>query len=147
MKSRMKIKEVEPRIDRVMDIADAQIGSFDLNPNLLELIRLRVSQMNGCGYCIDYHTQNALKLGERAQRLFAVSAWWETPFFNEEEQVALKLAEEVTNIALRGLSDEVYFDALRVFGEQKVAQLLLVIATINTWNRLAICTHMVAGLE
>lgn len=147
MKARLKINKVEPMVYQVMNDADSQIEKFNLNPGLLELIRLRVSQINGCGYCIDYHTQNALQLGETPQRLFAISAWWETPFFSEEEQVALKLAEEVTNISDKGLSDEVYFNLLRIFDEQKIAQFLFVIATINSWNRLAISTHMIAGQD
>lgn len=147
MKARMEINKAEPRIYQVMDVADSQIETFEFNPKLLELIRLRVSQLNGCGYCINYHSKNALKLGETVQRLFAISAWWETPFFSEEENVVLKLAEEVTNISNKGVSDEVYNKALMIFGEQKVAQLLLVIVTINSWNRLALSTHMVAEQE
>ncbi|NOU20031.1 MAG: carboxymuconolactone decarboxylase family protein [Bacteroidales bacterium] len=147
MKARMEINQVEPRIYQVMDAADSQIETFEIKPKLLELIRLRVSQLNGCGYCINYHSKNALKLGETIQRLLAVSAWWETPFFTEEEQVAFRLAEEVTNISNKGVSDEVYNKTLKIFGEQKVAQLLLVIVTINSWNRLAISTHMVAELD
>jgi AhpD family alkylhydroperoxidase len=147
MKSRMKMNEIEPRIYKIMDLADSQIETFDLNPILLDLIRLRVSQINGCGYCIDYHSKTALKLGETPRRLFGVSAWWETPFFSDEEQIAFKLAEEVTNISTRGVSDEVYFDAVRIFGEQKVAQLIFVIITINSWNRLAISAHLVADKD
>jgi len=144
MKTRMSINEVEPRIYESMAVSDTLIDSFDLDPILKELVRLRASQLNGCGYCIDYHTKNALKLGESAQRLFAVSAWWETPFFTEEEQAILKFTEEVTNISNSGVSDDVYYKVLEILGEQKVAQLLFMITTINTWNRLAISTHMIA---
>jgi AhpD family alkylhydroperoxidase len=106
-----------------------------------------VSQINGCGYCINTHTKDALKIGETAQRLFAVSAWWETPFFTEEERVVLKLAEQVTNISNGGVSDEVYTNALDILGETKLAQAIFTIITINSWNRIAISMHMVAELD
>ena len=86
MKSRLSIKAVEPGIYQAMAAADQQVKGFDIDPKLKELIKVRVSQINGCGYCIDYHTQDSLKLGETTQRLFALAAWWETPFFTEEEQ-------------------------------------------------------------
>jgi AhpD family alkylhydroperoxidase len=144
MKSRMNINNVEPLIYQAMDESDTRIDAFDLDPRLKELVRLRASQINGCGYCINYHTKNALKLGETPQRLFAVSAWWETPFFSEEEQAVLKLTEEVTNISNHGLSDEVYNKATKLLGEKKLIQLIFIIVTINSWNRIAISTHMVA---
>ena len=144
MKSRMNINNVEPLIYKAMDESDTRTDAFDLDPRLKELVRLRASQINGCGYCINYHTKNALKLGETPQRLFAVSAWWETPFFSEEERAVLKLTEEVTNISNHGVSDEVYENVLKVLGEKKLIQLIFIIVTINSWNRLAISTHMVA---
>jgi AhpD family alkylhydroperoxidase len=144
MKSRMNINNVEPLIYEAMSESDTRIDAFDLDPKLKELVRLRASQINGCGFCINYHTQNALKLGETAQRLFAVSAWWETPFFSEEERAVLKLTEEVTNIFYHGVLDEVYNNVLKILGEKKLIQLIFIIVTINSWNRLAISTHMVA---
>src|SRR5580765_1750988 len=103
MKQRMNINKAEPGIYKAMDASDKQVDSFALDPKLKELIRIRVSQINGCGYCINMHTKDALKLGEIAQRIFALSAWWETPFFTEEEKAALKLAEQVTNISKKGV--------------------------------------------
>ena len=147
MKARMNINKNEPRIYEAMAEADNRIDNFELDPKLKELVRLRASQINGCGYCVNYHTQSALKMGETAQRLFAVSAWWETPFFTEEEQAVLKFTEEVTNISNHGVSDDVYDKTLQKLGKQKLAQLLFVIATINSWNRLAISTHMVAEYD
>ena len=144
MKSRMNINNVEPLIYKAMDESDTCADAFDLDPRLKELVRLRASQINGCGYCINYHTKNALKLGETSQRLFAVSAWWETPFFSEEERAVLKLTEEVTNISNHGVSDEAYGNVLKILGEKKLIQLVFIIVTINSWNRLAISTHMVA---
>jgi AhpD family alkylhydroperoxidase len=147
MKLRMKIGKAEPRIYEAMGVADKQWENFELERKLQELIRIRASQINGCGYCIDYHTSDALKQGETAQRLFAISAWWETPFFTEEEQAVLKLTEEVTNISNHGVSDETYERALKFLGEKKLAQAIFVIVTINSWNRIAISMHMVAGQD
>ena len=143
MKARMDINKAEPGIYQVMFAADKVVKGFDIDPKLKELIKVRISQINGCGYCINYHTKDALALGETNQRLFALSAWWETPFFTEEEQAALKLAEEVTHIA-NGVSDDTYNQAVTLFGEQKVAQLIFIAITINSWNRVAIPVHMVA---
>jgi AhpD family alkylhydroperoxidase len=143
MKARMDINKAEPGIYEAMFAADKVVKGFDIEPKLKELIKVRVSQINGCGYCINYHTKDALALGETNQRLFALSAWWETPFFSDEERAALKLAEEVTRIS-HGVSDETYQRAVNQFGEQKVAQLIFIAITINSWNRVAIPVHMVA---
>ena len=147
MKERMSINKAEPGIYKAMAASDNKVDSFELDPKLKELIRVRVSQINGCGYCINTHTKDALKIGETVQRLFAVSAWWETPFFSEEERVVLKLAEQLTNIADKGLSDEVYNKALHILGETKLAQTIFLIITINSWNRIAISMHMVAETD
>jgi len=140
----MNINKVEPRIYPAMAASDKQVESFELDAKWKELIRIRVSQINGCGYCINEHTRDALKAGETTQRLFAVSAWWETPFFTEEERAVLKLAEQVTRISKEGVSAEVYNDALKLLGERKLAQVIFTTITINSWNRIAISMHMVA---
>jgi AhpD family alkylhydroperoxidase len=147
MKERMNIDKAEPGIYKAMAASDKQVDSFELDAKLKELIRVRVSQINGCGYCINMHTKDALKLGETTQRLFAVSAWWETPFFTDEERAVLKLAEQVTNISNGGVTDEVYSKALNILGERKLAQVIFVIVTINSWNRIAISMHMVAEMD
>jgi AhpD family alkylhydroperoxidase len=147
MKERMNISKNEAGIYQAMAAADQQVDSFALDAKLKELIKVRVSQINGCGYCINYHTKDALKLGETTQRLFALSAWWETPFFTEEERAVLKLAEQVTHISNGGVSDEVYNEALRLLGEKKLAQAIFAIITINGWNRIAISVHMVAEAD
>lgn len=144
MKARMNIGKVEPLIYKSMAIADREVESFNLEPKLKELVKIRTSQINGCGYCINYHSKDARKLGETEQRIYALSAWWETPFFSEEEQAALKLTEQVTNISKDGVEDEVFSKALKVFGELGIAQLIFIIVNTNSWNRLAISTHLVA---
>jgi AhpD family alkylhydroperoxidase len=147
MKSRMNIDRVEPRIYKAMAESDNQLVEFDLSPKLQELIRVRASQINGCGYCINDHTKAALKLGETTQRLFAISAWWETPFFTKEETIVLKLTEEVTNISDGGVTDATYDMALNLLGEKKLAQAIFTIVTINSWNRIAISLHLVAASD
>ena len=144
MKARMSIKKEEPRVYKAMAEADNQIDSFGIDEKLLNLIRTRASQLNGCGYCINSHTKAARQLGETEQRLYALAAWWETPFFTEEEQVVLKLTEEITHLTRQGVTDDTYNKAISVLGKQRFAQILLVITTINAWNRIAIVTHMVA---
>ena len=145
MNARMSISQVEPGVYKAMTAVEEQLAKFNLNPLLRELIKVRVSQINGCGYCINIHTKEARKLGETEQRLYALSAWWETPFFTEEEQAVLKLAEEVTFISQHGVSDATYENALKFFGEKIFSQLILAIIAINGWNRIAIATHMAAN--
>ena len=144
MKPRMSIKTEEPRIYKAMNQAEDQLEAFELDPKLLLMIYIRASQLNGCGYCINMHTKDARKAGETEQRLYALSAWWETPFFTEEEQVILKLTEEITQLTRMGVSDEVYNKAVTLLGKQKLAQIIFAIITINAWNRIAVVTHMVA---
>ena len=147
MKARISIDNSEPKIYKVMGQADELVDSFEIDPKLKELVKLRASQINGCGYCVNYHSKEARKFGETEQRLYAVSAWWETPFFTENEQAILKFTEEVTNISKGGVSDETFNKVLKILGEQKTAQLLFLIVATNSWNRLAISTHMVAEEE
>ena len=109
---------------------------------LLHLVKLRASVINGCAYCVDMHSADALKDGESARRLFAVSAWREAPFFTEQERAVLALTDAVTSISVAGVPDEVWATARAVFSERELADLLMAIVTINGWNRLAISTHM-----
>ena len=140
----MNIDKAEPRIYKAMDVADRQIAAFDLDPKLVELVKLRASQINGCGYCVNTHSKDARKAGEPEQRVFAIAAWWETPFFSEAERAALRLTEEITRIGEGGLSEDTYQKALQHFGNTGVAQLIFTVVTINSWNRIAISMHMVA---
>jgi len=144
MIERMNIDKAEPRIYKAMDAADRQIAAFDLDPKLVELVKLRASQINGCGYCVNTHSKDARKAGETEQRVFAIAVWWETPFFTQAEQAALKLTEEITRIGEGGLSEDTYQKALQHFGSTGVAQLIFTVVTINSWNRIAISMHMVA---
>lgn len=114
------------------------IKSSGLEPSLLELIKTRASQLNGCAYCIDMHTKDARAAGETEQRLYALSAWEETPFFTPRERAALAWTEAITNIQQGHAPDAVYEEARRHFSEQELARLTFAIGQINFWNRLAI---------
>ncbi len=109
----------------------------------LELVRLRVSQINGCAFCVDMHSHDAKEAGETDQRLFTVAAWRETPFFSDEERAALRLAEAVTRIADQAdpVPDEVWNEAADHYDEESLAALLMAIAAINAWNRLSVAVH------
>jgi AhpD family alkylhydroperoxidase len=144
MTERMNIDKAEPRIYKAMDVVDRQIAAFDLDRKLVELVKLKASQINGCGYCVNTHSKDARKAGETEQRVFAIAAWWETPFFTEAEQAALKLTEEITRIGAGGLSEDTYQKALQHFGDTGVAQLIFTVVAINSWNRIAISMHMIA---
>jgi AhpD family alkylhydroperoxidase len=114
-----------------------------------ELCHLRASQINGCSVCVDMHPRLARKLGETDQRLFAVGAWRDAPFFSEAERAALALTEAVTRLSDRAdpVPDEIWQEAARHYDEQALAALILSIALINVWNRLNVSVRMVAGVE
>ena len=114
------------------------INASGLDLPLLQLVKTRASQLNGCAYCIDMHTKDARAGGETEQRLYALSAWRETPFFTAHERAALAWTEAVTNIQQGHASDEAYAEVRREFSEQELVRLTLAIAQINTWNRIAI---------
>jgi AhpD family alkylhydroperoxidase len=114
------------------------IAASGLELSLLELVKTRASQLNGCAYCIDMHTKDAREAGETEQRLYALSAWRETPFFTPRERAALAWTEALTNIQQGHASDEVYEQVRPAFTEGELARLTLAIAQINVWNRIAI---------
>jgi AhpD family alkylhydroperoxidase len=113
----------------------------------LELVHLRASQINGCGVCVDMHSRDLKKDGESDERLFAVAAWRDTPYFTDAERAALALCEAVTRLSDRAdpVPDDVYAEAARHYDETGLAALLLAIAQINVWNRLNAATRQIAG--
>ncbi|HWC82773.1 MAG TPA: carboxymuconolactone decarboxylase family protein [Pseudonocardiaceae bacterium] len=113
----------------------------------IALSQLRASQINGCGVCVDMHARDMRKAGESEDRLFAVAAWRDTPYFTDAERAALALTEAVTRIADRPdpVSDEIWAEAARHYDEQGLAALLIGIASINVWNRFNVATRQVAG--
>ena len=118
-----------------------------LSPKLLELVNLRASQINGCSVCIDGHPRIAKKLGETDERLFAISAWRDTPYFSDAERAALALTEAVTRTSDRAdpVPDEIWDEATRHYDGRSLAALVVAIANINVWNRLNIATRQIAG--
>ncbi|MCC6177594.1 MAG: carboxymuconolactone decarboxylase family protein [Chloroflexi bacterium] len=117
----------------------------DFDPVLSELVRTRASQMNGCAFCIDMHTKDARAAGESEQRLYALNAWRETPFFTPRERAALALTEAMTFPFDGHVSDDVYEEATRYFEPKELAKLIMQITIINSWNRIAITTRTVPG--
>jgi AhpD family alkylhydroperoxidase len=128
-----------------MDGLERYVRQSGLEKPLLELVKLRASQINGCAYCVDMHTKDARAHGETEQRLYAVAVWKEAPFFTDRERAALAWAEAVTLISRDQTPDDVYELVRRQFSEKEVADLTLAIIAINGWNRLAISSRATAG--
>jgi AhpD family alkylhydroperoxidase len=145
MEARMNYVRVAPGVYKAMQRLQTYVDECSLEPLLKELVKVRASQLNGCAYCLDMHTQDARALGETEQRLYALSAWQETPFFTERERAALLWTEKVTLISIDHVPDEVYEQVRKHFTEEELADLTLVVATINAWNRLAISFRSVPG--
>ncbi|GAB3813745.1 carboxymuconolactone decarboxylase family protein [Micromonospora zhanjiangensis] len=140
MEQRMDAAAVAPEGYRaVFGLETYARGNVD--STLYHLIKLRASVLNGCAYCVDMHTRDAVAEGESSRRLFAVSAWREAPFFTEPERAALALTDEVTRLGEHGVSDEVWDTAAKHYTERELADLLIAIATINVWNRIAVATR------
>ncbi|MDM1547302.1 MULTISPECIES: carboxymuconolactone decarboxylase family protein [Empedobacter] len=142
MKSRLNIQKLEPKAYEAMYGLENFLANSELDKLHLELIKIRASQINGCAFCINMHTKDAMKLGETNQRIFLLNAWRETTLFTEEERVILAMTEEITNISQHGLSEETYQKALSLFSENYIAIIIIAITTINAWNRIAISSHM-----
>ncbi|MER5323220.1 carboxymuconolactone decarboxylase family protein [Streptosporangium roseum] len=133
---RLAVDELAPHINRAMNALDTASRQTGLEASLLELVRARASQLNGCAYCVDMHSRDARKGGESEQRLFALPVWRETPFFTGRERAALELTEAGTRLTDGPVSDEVYGRAAAEFTETELAELIWTITVINAWNRL-----------
>jgi len=142
---RLEYARVAPGAAQAMGGLETYVRACGLEPALLELVKVRASQMNGCGYCIDMHTKDARFGGESEQRLYALAAWRESPFFSERERAALAWTESVTQINVGTVPDEVYEQARRHFSEKELVDLTLALVAINGWNRLAIAFRVVPG--
>ncbi len=127
--------------------AGKAVHDSPLPPATQELVKIRVSQINGCAYCVDMHTKDALHIGEDQQRLHLVAAWREATVFTEAERAALELAEQGTRLAdgAGGVTDEAWENAAKHYDEEQIAALVCLIAEINTWNRLNVITRQPAG--
>lgn len=143
MQTRFKMGKVQPAAYKAMDALDTYVGTTSIDKKHQELIRIRASQINGCAYCVNYHSGDARKLGETEQRLYLISVWREAPnVFSEEEQLLFAMTEEITLIHQHGLSEALYDKAIATFGEERTAQIIMVIITINAWNRIGVGLKM-----
>jgi AhpD family alkylhydroperoxidase len=140
---RIKLHQVSPEVYEAMMVL-TNAASKDIDPHLAELIKIRASQLNHCAFCLDMHTQDARKRGESEQRLALIAAWEEAgDLFTEQEQAALALTEEITELSGRGhVSDEVYSRAAAVFSERELGQVIAMALTINAWNRIGVTTRL-----
>ncbi len=146
MKSRVETKSyTSSGLFQAMRALEREVRSAGLEPSLLELVKVRASQVNGCAYCIDMHTTDARAKGETEQRLYALDAWREAPFFSDRERAALEWTEAVTLVADTHVPDDVYERVRQQFEEKDVIALTFAVATINAWNRLAISFRIPAG--
>ena len=147
MSPRLKMGKIQPAAYRALDTLDTYVSETAVEKKQQELIRIRASQMNGCAYCVNYHSAEALKAGESEKRLLLVSVWREARnVFTQEEQLLFAMTEEITFIHKHGLSDELYNKAIEVFGEEKTAQVIMIIITINAWNRIGVSLQLAPEL-
>jgi AhpD family alkylhydroperoxidase len=138
MTPRMNFMQAAPDTIKALMALEAQIQGSGLEQSLIELVKTRASQINGCAYCINMHTQDARKHGETEQRLYLLNAWREAPAYSERERAALAWTEAVTLIADTHAPDDVYQEVRKHFSDAETVNLTMLIATINAWNRLAI---------
>ena len=138
MKPRLNFYQTAPDAIKALSAVETQVQASGLEQSLIELVRTRASQINGCAYCINMHTQDARKHGESEQRLYLLNAWREAPVYTDRERAALAWTEAVTLISETLAPDEVYDGVRAQFSEAETVNLTMLIATINAWNRLAI---------
>lgn len=143
MANRLNLQQVLPDSYKILGQLDQFISNSGLDKLQQELIKIRASQINGCAFCLNLHIKDAIKYGEDPKRIYVLSAWREAKkWFTEEDQLILKLTEEITLIANHGLSNETYQSAVDLFGEEKTAKLIMAVVNINAWNRLGVSLQM-----
>lgn len=145
MKPRIEYNTIAPDAVSAMLGLEKYVRQSGLQASLLELVKLRASQINGCAYCVDMHTKDARARGESEQRLYAVVVWRETPFFTDRERAALAWTEAVTQVSWDHVPDDVYDLTRKHFNEKELVDLTMAIIAINGWNRLAISFRTVPG--
>jgi AhpD family alkylhydroperoxidase len=143
---RMKLFDVVPEGYQAVRVLEKYVRA-NVDHTVLELVKVRASILNGCSFCLDMHTRDALAAGESQRRLFAVGAWREAPFFDERERAALALTDAVTRLGDHGVPDDVWDQARAVWSEEETANLILAISVINVWNRLAVTTRLQPPVE
>jgi AhpD family alkylhydroperoxidase len=145
MKARIDLMHVNPGVIQAMLGLERQIRQAQFDEKLLDLVRMRASQINGCAYCLDMHSKDARANGETEQRLYGLNAWRETPYYSPRERAALEWTEALTIVSGSHVSDEVYERVREQFSENELVHLSLAIVAINGWNRLNIGAGTVPG--
>jgi len=145
MKPRIRLMNVSPGIIHAMLGLEKQVSKAGLDGKLLDLVRLRASQINGCAYCLDMHSKEARAGGETEQRLYGPDAWRETPYYSARERAALEWTEALTLVTQGHVPDDVYERVRQEFSEDELAHLSLAIVAINGWNRLNVAARTVPG--
>jgi AhpD family alkylhydroperoxidase len=140
IKHRLDVWEEEPLYWELVSKIDKRLYQSTLPKNLIEIIKIRVSQMNKCAYCIDYHTRDALQHGEASRRIFALSAWQESPLFTKTERAVLEVVEEVTFIFNHGVSNDAYEKLRSYFTPKEITDIIICICHMNFLNRIGIST-------
>jgi AhpD family alkylhydroperoxidase len=145
MTPRIPFYEVAPEPYKAMVALEKYLHQSSIEPMLLHLVKLRASQINGCAYCIDMHAKDLLAGGETMQRIYGLDAWREAPYYSERERAALEWTEAITQISHTHADDPIYESAKKHFNKQELVDLTWLVATINSWNRLAIAFRSPAG--
>ncbi|MDD5657640.1 MAG: carboxymuconolactone decarboxylase family protein [Elusimicrobia bacterium] len=145
MEPRFDYRKAAPGVQQALLACEEYLRKCGLEPGLMHLVKLRASQINGCAYCIDMHWKDLRALGEGEPRLYGLDAWEESPYYSERERCAIAWTEAVTEIKGTHAPDAIYQKARRQFSEKELADLTLLVATINAWNRLAIAARSVPG--
>ena len=145
MKARIDLMHVAPGVIQAMLGLERQVRQAGFEHQLIDLVRMRASQINGCSYCLDMHSKDARAVGETEQRLYGLDAWREAPYYTDRERAALAWIEALTLIREGHVEDEVYEAARKVFSEAELVDLAMVAVAINGWNRLAIAFRAEAG--
>ncbi len=138
MKPRLNPYQVAPEVMKAVLALESQVQASGLEPSLIDLVKTRASQINGCAFCIHMHTRDARARGETEERLYLLDAWRESPLYSERERAALAWTEAVTLISETHVPDAVYAEVRQHFAEDELVKLTLAVAAINTWNRFAI---------
>jgi AhpD family alkylhydroperoxidase len=141
MDQRLSFKDLAPEAYEALATLDRYVRGH-VDGTLLELVKLRASILNGCSFCVDMHSRDALARGGDSRRLFGVAAWEDSPFFTDRERAALALTDAVTRLAPGGVSDEVWGAAAAAFDDEELAALLAAIIGINAWNRVGVPTRL-----
>ena len=145
MQPRLNYTQASPEAFKALLHTEQQVHGSGLEESLIELVKTRASQINGCAYCLDMHTKDARARGESEQRLYLLNAWREAPFYSDRERAALAWTEAITEISVHGVSDELYEQVREHFDEKALVDLTLAVIAINGWNRMAIAFRSKVG--